>query len=99
MPNPLVVQANEILKKYHPNTEPGYWAYLGYAGAMLFVEGAKAAGPDLTRVKLLRSIETLNNFQTGVLPPLSFSAGKHGGANTFGYAVWQDGKLNVTQGW
>jgi ABC-type branched-subunit amino acid transport system substrate-binding protein len=99
MPNPLVIQANDILKKYHPNTEPGYWAYLGYAGAMLFVEGAKIAGPDLTRDKLLKSIETLKNFQTGVLPPLTFSAERHGGADKFGFAVWRDGKLNVTQGW
>lgn len=99
MPNDLVKRANETILKYHPQTKPGYWTYLGYAGAAVFAEGAKRAGTDLTREKLIASIETLNDFQTGVVPPLTFGPGKHGGANKFGIARWQDGNLVVLEGW
>lgn len=99
MPHPKVQEANRILQKYHPNTAPGYWSYLGMAGAMVFVEGLKRAGPDLTREKLIEALETLQGFETGVVPPISFGKGNHAGNDKFGYAVWQDGKLKVVQGW
>lgn len=99
MQNDLVKQANEIIVKYHPQTKPGYWTYLGYAGAAVFAEGAKLTGQDLTREKLIAAIETLKEFQTGVVPPLTFGPGKHGGSNKFGIAQWQGGKLVVLEGW
>ena len=99
MPNEKVQEANKVILKYHPNTKPGYWTYLGYAGAAVFAEGAKIAGPELTREKLIAAIETMGDFQTGVVPPLSFGPGKHGGSNKFGIAQWQNGKLVVLEGW
>jgi branched-chain amino acid transport system substrate-binding protein len=99
MDTPAVKDANKILAKYAPNTKPGYWAYAGMAGAMAFVEGAKRAGPDLTRTKLIASLESLGEFRTGVVPPVNWSATNHGGPTTHGYAVWNGGKLVPVQGW
>lgn len=99
MDKPAVKQANEILAKYYPQTKPGYYSYLGMAGAIIFVEAAKRAGKDLTRAKLITSLESLGHFEPGVVPPVNWSASYHGGPTTFGYAQWKGGKLNVLQGW
>lgn len=99
MDRPAVKRANEILAKYSPKTKPGYYPYLGMAGAIIFVEAAKRAGPDLTRVKLIKSLEDLGRFEAGVVPPIEWSEKYHGGPRSFGYATWKGGKLEVLQGW
>jgi branched-chain amino acid transport system substrate-binding protein len=99
MDKPAVQKANEILAKYYPRTKPGYYPYLGMAGGIIIVEAMKRAGPDLTRAKLISSLESLGHFEPGVMPPIDWSASYHGGPKTFGYAQWKDGKLVVLQGW
>ena len=99
MNTPQVKQANEILAKYSPKTKPGYYPYLGMAGAVIFVDGAKRAGKDLTRAKLIKALEDMKHIETGLVPPLDWSASYHGGPLKFGYATWQGGKLKVLQGW
>jgi ABC-type branched-subunit amino acid transport system substrate-binding protein len=99
MNTPAVKEANEMMAKYHPETKPGYWSYLGIAGAKAFVEGARRAGPDLTRAKLLEAFYTFGRFEPGVVPPITWSKESHGGPTTFGWAVWKGGKLTVSEGW
>jgi ABC-type branched-subunit amino acid transport system substrate-binding protein len=99
MDKPAVKKANEILAKYYPNTKPGYYPYLGMAGAMIVVEAANRAGTDLTRAGLISALESLGRFETGLVPPLDWSTTYHGGPHTFGYAVWKGGKLAVIEGW
>jgi len=99
MENPDLKKANEILAKYRPETKPGYWSYLGMSGAIVFVEGVKRAGRDLTREKLIVAIEEFKDFRLGVVPPLTFGPGNHGNADKFGYAIWKDGKLKVLKAW
>jgi branched-chain amino acid transport system substrate-binding protein len=99
MNTPQVKQANEILAKYSPKTKPGYYPYLGMAGAKIFVDGAKKAGTDLTRTKLIKALEDMKHIETGLVPPLEWSATYHGGPLKFGYATWEGGKLKVLQGW
>jgi len=99
MDRPAVKKANEILAKYSPKTRPGYYPYLGMAGAMIFVEAARAAGPDLTREKLIHALEGLHHYESGLVPPIEWSADYHGGPKSFGYATWKGGKLEVLQGW
>jgi ABC-type branched-subunit amino acid transport system substrate-binding protein len=99
MDRPQVKQANEILAKYSPKTKPGYYPYLGMAGAVIFVEGARKAGRDLTRAKLIKALEDSKRIETNLVPPLEWSANYHGGPLKFGYATWQGGKLKVLQDW
>ena len=99
MDRPQVRLANDILAKYSPKTKPGYYPYLGMAGAVIFVEGAKKAGKDLTREKLIKALEDSKRIETGLVPPLEWSAKYHGGPHAFGYATWENGKLKVLQGW
>jgi len=99
MDKAAVKQANEILAKYYPKTKPGYYPFLGMAGAIIFVEGAKRAGRDLTRAKLIEALESFGHFEPGVVPPVNWSAEYHGGPKVFGYATWKGGELVVLQGW
>jgi ABC-type branched-subunit amino acid transport system substrate-binding protein len=52
---------------------------LAAAAAAVFVEGLKRMGVRASRAGLVAAIETLRDFPTGVLPPLSFGRGQHGG--------------------
>jgi branched-chain amino acid transport system substrate-binding protein len=99
MDTPAVKKANEVLAKYYPQTKPGYYPYLGMAGGIIIVEAMKRAGSDLTRARLIGSLESLGHYEPGVVPPIDWSASYRGGPKTFGYAQWKGGKLAVLQGW
>lgn len=99
MDTPAVKEANAIIKKYHPKTAPGYWTYLGIAGAKVFAEAAERAGQDLTRESLTQALYSLGHYEPGVVPPLDWSEESHGGPTTFGFAQWKGGKLTTLVGW
>jgi ABC-type branched-subunit amino acid transport system substrate-binding protein len=51
-----------------------------YAAGLLLVEGLKRSGRELSRRKLLATLESVQSFDTGLLPPLSFNADRRIGA-------------------
>lgn len=51
-----------------------------YASGLLLVEGLKRTGRDLSRRRLVATLETLQGFDTGLLPPLSYNADRRIGA-------------------
>lgn len=51
-----------------------------YAATKVFIEGLKRAGRDLTREKLIASLEQLYQFPTGLTPPVSYSRNRHMGS-------------------
>jgi ABC-type branched-subunit amino acid transport system substrate-binding protein len=71
------------------------------AGAKLLVEGLKRAGRELTREALVRSLEGLYEFQTGLTPPLSYGKTRRIGA-LGAYLFELDaarGQLSPVTGW
>ncbi len=48
------------------------------AATAVLVEGLKRMGARATRAGLVAAIETVRDFPTGVLPPVSFARGQHG---------------------
>ena len=60
-----------------------------YSSAVLLVEVLKRAGRDLTRQKFLTALESVRDFETGLLPKLTFDAQRRLGA-TGGYVVGVD---------
>ncbi len=50
------------------------------AAARVFQEGVKRAGRDLSRKKLLTALENLYQWDSGLTPPLTFSANRRVGA-------------------
>ena len=41
---------------------------------MLFTEGAKRAGRNLTRESLIAALESIKGYESGILPPLTIDA-------------------------
>ena len=58
------------LSKYAPGETPNFVSLEGFVDAMILVEGLKRAGKDLTRDGLVRSIETMHDFDVGLGPQL-----------------------------
>lgn len=52
---------------------------LAAASAAILVEGVKRMGGRASRAGLIAALETVRDFPTGVLPPVSFGRGQHGG--------------------
>ena len=50
------------------------------SAAKVLVEGLKGAGRDLSRAKLMHSLEQLYQFQTGLTPPITFGSNRRIGA-------------------
>ncbi|MEK7701947.1 MAG: ABC transporter substrate-binding protein, partial [candidate division NC10 bacterium] len=72
----------EQMQKYFPKNEPNRYSISGYFAAILFTEGAKRAGKNLTRDSLIGALEGIRGFESGLLPPVTIGADhetqKHG---------------------
>ncbi len=53
---------------------------VAFAAAKVFVEATKRSSRQLTRVALINSLEQLRDFNTGVLPPVTFGPNRRVGA-------------------
>ncbi|HEX2271234.1 MAG TPA: ABC transporter substrate-binding protein [Pyrinomonadaceae bacterium] len=51
-----------------------------YSGAKVLLEALKRAGKDLSREKLIQTLEGFYNYQTGLTPPLSYGPNRRIGA-------------------
>ncbi|MFC1825089.1 ABC transporter substrate-binding protein [Thermodesulfobacteriota bacterium] len=75
-----VLEYQEAIKKYAPKADyinsETMW---GYGFAKVLIEGLKRAeaNNDLTREGLIRALETLKNFETGVFPPITYTSSSH----------------------
>ena len=64
------------------------------------VEALKRAGPDLTREKFINALNSLKNFDTGLLSaPISFSPEDHAGVKSGEMMTSLDGKLVSVKTW
>jgi ABC-type branched-subunit amino acid transport system substrate-binding protein len=72
-----------------------------YSAAQLLAEGLKRTGRDLTRSKLIATLEGVQGFETGLLPRLSYNADRRiGAAGAYLVAVDLDSKgLRPLGGW
>jgi branched-chain amino acid transport system substrate-binding protein len=63
----------QALAKYDPeNKGPNSFNLFGYGIAKVLCEGMKRAGKDLTREKLVKALETLKAYETGIFPPVTY---------------------------
>src|SRR5439155_1487002 len=79
-PDPLlsdlagVKRYREHMQKYFPKNGPNRYSIAGYFAAMLFTEGAKRAGRNLTRESLIAALESIKGYESGILPSLTIGA-------------------------
>jgi len=78
---PQGVQDFEALHKKHDFDYQHSTAQISaYVAAMVLVEGLKRAGKELSREKLLTALESLADFQPGLMPPISYNRSRRIGA-------------------
>lgn len=53
---------------------------VSYSAAKLLMEGLQRTGRELSRKKLINTLETIYQFDTGVIPPLSYGSNRHIGS-------------------
>jgi len=75
------IEYREAIKKYMPKADVGNtFTMWGYGWAKVIVEALKRAEAknDLTREGVIKAMETLKNFETGVHAPITYSSSFHG---------------------
>ncbi len=61
------------MKRYYPGEQPNEAALSGWVNANLFVDGLRAAGPYLTRARLVNAINHMKSFTAGrILAPINW---------------------------
>jgi ABC-type branched-subunit amino acid transport system substrate-binding protein len=53
---------------------------VSYSAAKLLAEGLQRTGRELSRKKLINTLETIYQFDAGVMPPLSYGSNRHIGS-------------------
>lgn len=61
----IVKEYQQAMKKHAPGAELSYTSFEEFVGAKVLVEGLRRAGPNATREKVIRALETLSPFDTG----------------------------------
>jgi branched-chain amino acid transport system substrate-binding protein len=59
-------------EKYTPGTAPTLQTLQTYANAMVFFEAVKRAGDDLSWDNLMKTIEGIKDYDTGIYPSITF---------------------------
>jgi ABC-type branched-subunit amino acid transport system substrate-binding protein len=91
---PTVKLYRDALSKYFPKSQPSFISLEGFLDAMVFVEGLKRAGHDLTREKFIEGIESMHSTDLGLGPRLkvNYSASNHKGLDEVYATVVRGGK-------
>jgi ABC-type branched-subunit amino acid transport system substrate-binding protein len=61
-----------VMQKAGVNLRSAAFQTVAYAAAKVFIEAAKNGGRQISRAALVNSLEQLQDFQTGVIGPLTF---------------------------
>jgi len=93
----------EVYSKYNPGkTIPSIYYVQGWVSGMVFVEGLKRTGKDLSNESFVRGMEAIKDFSTGDLSAdMNYGPKKHRGSNRvkiFKSDV-ENGKLKAVTDW
>lgn len=97
---PGVVRAREIMSQYAPDVPFGTYALMGLSRAELLVEGLRRSGSNLTRIKIIRSLEGLENWSDNIIgQPITFSKENHQGFDSVRLMQAKEGVYTSLTGW
>jgi branched-chain amino acid transport system substrate-binding protein len=82
---PEIVHYREVLRKKYSGTlppgRPNEYDLGGYAALKIFAAALAKAGKDPTREGVIKALETLKDFDTGVTFPVTFTSTSHEGTD------------------
>ncbi|MFC1824727.1 ABC transporter substrate-binding protein [Thermodesulfobacteriota bacterium] len=86
--DPVVKKLTQLVHKYYPDQVINAPVADGVAMAMITAEAIKMAGSDPTREKVIKALENMKGYKTGILPPVSFGPNQRQGCtHAFLYQV------------
>jgi len=99
--DPAMVEYREIMEKYGKDRDktPNRYSLFGYFYAKLAVEGLKRAGKNLTREGFIAALEGIKGWESGITPPVSFSAADHLAQDSGFMVEVQKGVFRPISGW
>ncbi len=97
---PSAKQYRELCEKYEvPKPYMGMYHFYGFVTAQLLVEGLNRAGKNLTRNRLINSLENFKNWDGGAFPPITYSKNDHAGSESVILVQVKDGVQTVISDW
>lgn len=97
---PAAVQYRELCEKYEvPEAYMGMYHFYGFITAKVLVEGLKRAGKNPTRKRLVNGLETLNKWESGAFPPITYSSKDHAATESVILVQVKDGVQTVITDW
>ena len=96
-----MVEYRKIVDKYGKDRDktPNRYSLFGYYYAKLFVEGLERAGKNVTRESYIAALEGIKNWESGIAPPVSFSATDHLAQNSGFMVEVQKSVFRPISGW
>lgn len=96
---PQVAEFIAHQKKYLPQTSPTTYSLHGYNAGRLFVEALKRVQGEPTGDKLVAALESIRDFEGGLMGPITFSPEQHAGSQSVGFMQAKDGKWTIVSDW
>jgi ABC-type branched-subunit amino acid transport system substrate-binding protein len=92
----LLIEYQYLLNKYYPNSEFNYVSLEGFINAKVLVEALKLSGKDLTRAKLIESLESMHNFDIGFEEKINYYELDHQGIDEIYYSkLYNDSHFHI----
>lgn len=90
----------DMIHKYYPDEQLSTFSFVSIGSAEAMVAALEAAGPELTRDKLMAALENIHDFDTGILSdPISWTQEDHVGVKGSAVAGYVDGQPTVLKAW
>ena len=93
--SPAVREYRAALAKVAPDEKPDYLSLNSYAMMKIFVEAVRRINGPINRQTLVQSMDNLRNYDTGIVPPVTYSARQHLGTTALQRVQISGGKWNI----
>jgi len=96
-----IVNYQQAMAKYFPSEKPTLVGLKGYIDALIFVEGLKRAGKDLTRENFVTGLERMRNVDLGLGKgmELTYSPQDHWGLHKVYWITTKNGSVIPFDSW
>ncbi len=89
---PAAQEYRDALAKYAPGEAPDFVSYLGFGAAKIFAEALSRVKEPMTRESLLEAFFTMDAYDSGIFPPVTYSAKQPLGGHLLQPMQVKDGK-------
>jgi branched-chain amino acid transport system substrate-binding protein len=88
---PAVKEYRAALAKYAPAEKPDYVSLMGFGMTKIMVEAVRRIEGPVNRQTLVNSLLSIRNYDSGIIPAVTYSPERHMGATTIQRVVAQGG--------